>query len=376
MARPKKSNREIYHSLEIASKFTDITPEFCTKLFTLPQFRHLKLPSESTLDRWCKKLKYSRSSQQQRMLDLFADHPSLLEKEWLYFNSPKFRRYQIKAIDSWVSNNQKGIMNLPTGSGKTAICTAIWTELISNITSKNWTETLIHETELEFTQQELDEQEAEYESMEEQEIYYSSLSDEERKKLDDNKSEYEIYYSSLSDEERKKHDLETGADEYYRKMDEFYEREYKVEKNVDANYKGLLVIIVCDNSNTNEMWNDILEERKLRYQLRDMDHFNHTIYAAREIIENIKNSNDEGYMIIDSSILSSKEFLNEINKDLPVLLIVDQIEEIDNQNFKIDELSFIENRLGLINTSYDSIDESFKSYFNGLCFEMNIKELI
>ena len=81
-------------------------------------------------------------------------------------------------------------------------------------------------------------------------------------------------------------------------------------------------------------------------------------------------------MIIESSTLRWKTFLNAINKNVPVLLIVDQIEEIDNQNFKIDELSFIENRLGLINTSYDSIEESFKSYFNGLCFEMNIKELM
>ena len=83
-----------------------------------------------------------------------------------------------------------------------------------------------------------------------------------------------------------------------------------------------------------------------------------------------------GNSLDDSSVLSLKEFLNEINKNVPVLLIVDGIDKIDNNNFKIDELSFIDNRLGLINGRYDSIEKSVKSYFNGLCFEINIKELM
>ena len=49
---------------------------------------------------------------------------------------------------------------------------------------------------------------------------------------------------------------------------------------------------------------------------------------------------------------------------------------MDIPNFKIDELSFIEYRLGLINSGFDSIEDSIKSYFNGLCFEINIKELM
>jgi len=68
-----------------------------------------------------------------------------------------------------------------------------------------------------------------------------------------------------------------------------------------------------------------------------------------------------GNSLDDSSVLSLKEFLNEINKNVPVLLIVDGID-------KIDELSFIDNRLGLINGRYDSIEKSVKSYFNGLYY--------
>jgi len=75
-----------------------------------------------------------------------------------------------------------------------------------------------------------------------------------------------------------------------------------------------------------------------------------------------------GNSLDDSSVLSLKEFLNEINKNVPVLLIVDGIDKIDNNNFKIDELSFIDNRLGLINGRYDSIEKSVKSYFNGLYY--------
>jgi hypothetical protein len=83
-----------------------------------------------------------------------------------------------------------------------------------------------------------------------------------------------------------------------------------------------------------------------------------------------------GNSLDDSSVLSLIEFLNEINKNVPVLLIVDGIDKIDNNNFKIDELSFIDNRLGFINGRYDSIEKLVKSYFNGLCFEINIKELM
>ena len=63
-----------------------------------------------------------------------------------------------------------------------------------------------------------------------------------------------------------------------------------------------------------------------------------------------------GNSLDDSSVLSLKKFLNEINKNVPVLLIVDGIDKIDNNNFKIDELRFIDNRLGLINGRYDSIE--------------------
>ena len=47
---------------------------------------------------------------------------------------------------------------------------------------------------------------------------------------------------------------------------------------------------------------------------------------------------------------------------------VDGIDKIDNNNFKIDELSFIDNRLGLINGRYDSIEKTVKSYLNGLYY--------
>ena len=151
------------------------------------------------------------------------------------------------------------------------------------------------------------------------------------------------------------------------------DRENKIYERAIAKYKGLLVIIVCDNSNMRQIWMN--ELKSYNPSLSSSERW--IISNARYQIEEISAKNKSvGCMIIESSTLRSKTFLNAINKNVPVLLIVDQIEEIDNQNFKIDELSFIENRLGLINTSYDSIEESFKSYFNGLCFEMNIKELM
>jgi hypothetical protein len=90
------------------------------------------------------------------------------------------------------------------------------------------------------------------------------------------------------------------------------------------------------------------------------------------------NSNDHirGCIITRSDMLGEKSFLNLIDKNIPILIIVDEVNEIDLQEFIIKEIDFIDYRLGLMSYGVHQIPDSINTYFNGVCIEINMKDLM
>ena len=135
--------------------------------------------------------------------------------------------------------------------------------------------------------------------------------------LTTNKTDEEIYEHELRrlrwpPEEREKIELEED-----RENQKYIDRENKIYSKAAAKFEGLLVLIVCDNANVWTLWNNELKNYNPTLYIENRPH--DIIASASEHIENIsKKSDDPGCIIIDSSMLREKEFLNEINKNVPV----------------------------------------------------------
>jgi len=316
MAPQKKSYAILYEYLKTASRFTHVTPDFCHYFFTI--LDHLSIvnlpdvdyPSERTIKTWCKKLKTPRILKQSRILDLFIQHPEVLEDEWLYSIGSKYRSYQNRAIKSWFENDKKGIMSLPTGSGKSGICKGIALDLDMQLKEELVDPYIIYEPR-----------------------------------------QYQRLNNILHD---------------------------KPISKTKAQFKGLLVIISSDNYNSILHWKITMGFSNPIMYYSNNTNRNREIRKLIKDLPNPKTKEKLGCILTSVDTMKEEEFLNEIRKNFNTLLIVDGIDDFDTNDVSTEKLQFIDYRLGSIHSGYDldQINNSTKEYFNGICFELSVNDLI
>ena len=104
------------------------------------------------------------------------------------------------------------------------------------------------------------------------------------------------------------------------------------------------------------------------------------LHQAYDLIESLSHpkpkEETKGCIIIPFICLGQKSFLDLIDKNVPILIIFAEVQNLDLQKFRIKELDFIDYRLGLISSGVDQIPDSINTYLNGVCVDINIKDLM